>query len=59
MMNVQVQDDGKSESHFVMKWIEVAFFLGQKTKRNKITSGESLADFRFGCFIPRTLVEDL
>jgi len=55
---MQVKDDGKSECHFVMKWIEIEFLLEQKTKINKIISGESLADFPFGCFITRYFVED-
>ena len=41
-----------------MKWIEIEFSLGQKTKLDNIISGESLADFLFGCFITRKVKED-
>jgi len=45
MMKVLVKDERKSECHFVMKWIEIAFFLEQKSKPNNIISGQSLAHF--------------
>jgi hypothetical protein len=45
-MMVQVKEAGKSECHFVMKWIEVAIFFRCKLKRIYITSSESCADFR-------------
>ena len=58
MMKVQVKDDGKSECSFVMKEIEIEFCLVQKTKPDNIISGESPADFPFGCFITRNFVAD-
>ena len=59
MMSVQVKDEGKSESHFVMKWIEIEFFLWAKYgERDDIISGESPAHFLYGCLITRAFAAD-
>ena len=41
-----------------MKEIEIEFCLVQKAKPDNIISGESPADFPFGCFITRNFVAD-